>query len=212
MRAKIVLLVGVSSVIPFVVLHPSPVSSQPTDKAAKIDHLALATKYREEQKWQQARNEYNEIIQTDPNVWRHYISRGFIELHLKNYVAALDNAQHASALTNFNGAMGLIALLRARAYEGMHKTDESIKQYLEATQRMPNNMEAQFELGKIFYRQKKYDEAYICLSKAHAQFVDVKKDKRIIQLARESETMLENIREKLSSAKKKNKRKKSDAD
>ncbi len=197
------------------VLLSFPVNGKTEELLSTNDHIDLANKYKEEQKWELARNEYNEIIKADPKAFRHYISRGFIEIQLKNYKAALANAEQASALTTFNGNVGLISLLRARAYAALKNNNDSIKQYLDATARLPNNYEAQFELGKLFYQMKRFDEAYVCLSKAYEKFSSVKKNQRLIEYGVEAQKMLDDIKKrqanlKTNSAKKKNQNKSPD--
>ena len=198
--ASIIFAISLFCVLPVVFAADDKAQEGPLD--VKIDHIKLANKYRSEEKWELARNEYSEIIKADPKVPRHYISRGFIELELKDFTAAIADANKVNAITNFNGYLGLASFLRARAYLGLKNMNESIKQYLDATARMPGHADAQFELGKLFYRQKRYDEALVCLNKANEKFARSKTDKRLIGLAGESKKMIDDIENKQKTAQK----------
>ena len=165
---------------------------------AKGVHYARAVKYLQEKKYNLAKNEYSAIIKDEPNNARHYISRGSMELTLKEFAAAAADAERAANLTKFNGYLYSASLLHARASAGMNKPEEAIKWYREANERMPDRSQILLELGKLLYQTKQNDEkrneeAIACLSRARTLLQEGKVTQEKTKLAKEAEQIIEKL-------------------
>ena len=72
----------------------------------------------------------------------------------------------AEKLTTLNGRLFWVAMLKSRAYAGLNDMKNATKFYLEASSRQPERADAPFELGALYFKKHRYDEALQSLNSA----------------------------------------------
>jgi tetratricopeptide (TPR) repeat protein len=190
--------------------HGFAQESQLVDSETIKQHIRAANRFNTEKKYEQAKKEYDFLIASSPKDVEFYISRGYVELSLKQYAAAIADAKRVSALSKFNGHLYSAARLHAKAAAGLNNTNEAIKQYLLASERFSGNADDQFELGKLYLREKRYDEALVCLQKASDKYSLASENERVKKLADESNQLITQTKSKISEMQRKSKSKKVD--
>lgn len=129
-------------------------------------HFALAMDYRKDRKFNLAEQEYSVLLKLDPKNPELNCSRGFMKLEQKKFKSALEDAVSAEKLTTLNGRLFWVAMLKSRAYAGLNDMKNATKFYLEASSRQPERADAPFELGALYFKKHRYDEALQSLNSA----------------------------------------------
>lgn len=162
---------------------------------AKIRHerLELARRYRQDNKYREAKQQYELCIKEDPIDPTLYIQKGYMELELKDYASAAADAERVFGVTSFNGHLRQAELLLAKAKVGMKQIDEAIKHYRNACNRLPEDPETNFELGKLLVQNKQYDEALEHLKDAQKSLKRPHTNPRLLRKLPEIDSLIEGI-------------------
>lgn len=180
---------------------PCSAAEEPTnsvDAAVIKEHIRAASRFSNQKKYEKAKKEYDFLIGNNPKDVELYISRGYVELSLKQFDAAIADAERVSALSKFRGHLYSAAKLHAKAAEGLNDSDAAIKQYLLASQRFSGNPDDQVELGKLYLQRKSYDEALVCLTKARDKYLLSKDNERVRKLAEDCQKLISRAQAKIA--------------
>lgn len=167
-------------------------------------HYYQAEKYREEKKFDKAKAEYSILIESTPGNIGYRISRGQIELQLKDYNAAIADAEKIMALSDAPYMRFLASEIRAKAYAGLDRSSEAIEEYKLALKINPTEPDAQLHLGKLLFQAKRYDEAIAPLQIARSQFQQMRRIKAPGS-ANEANLLIEKIEKMQAKARQRNK-------
>lgn len=173
---QVALILACASVqVPAIAGYPS--SQLKVFSKEKNPHFYLAQKYSDEKKYDKAKTEYSILIAADPTNVIYLISRGQVEISLKDFNGALADGEKILTLTTDPFKRYLASELKAQAYAGLNRTSDAIAEYTEALKNNSTRPEAQYDLGKLLYKSKRYDESLTRLKLALSQFERMPKNR-----------------------------------
>lgn len=140
----------------------------------KKPHFYLARKYSEEKKYDLAKAEYSILIEAEPSKLSYRLYRGQLELLLKDYKGALQDAEKILSLTDSSLEKEEAHMLKAQAYAGMNKTEKAIDEFTKVMKTDSQDPKVQFEFGKTLFKSKKYDKALAHLTLARSMYQSMK--------------------------------------
>ena len=116
-----------------------------------------------ENKYNQALDDFNKAIELDPNKVKAYNNRGIIFYNQNKYNQALDDYNKALELDSNQVE---IYINRGFLFNNEKKYDQALNDFNKAIQLDPNKVEAYINRGIVFINEKKYDQALNDYNKA----------------------------------------------
>lgn len=147
-----------------------PASQMKIFAKEKNPHYYLAQKYIQEKNYEKARDEFTILIKDAPNDPQYRISRGQVEIRMKDFKGALADAEKVPSLTQNQFLHYLATEVKARALAGLNKTSDAISEFTQALKSQPDQPEAQLDLAKLLFKSKQYDESLARLKLAKSLY------------------------------------------
>jgi serine/threonine protein kinase/Flp pilus assembly protein TadD len=122
----------------------------------KYFHLWLGTIYRSDGKYDKALEEYNKVLELDPNYGEVYNELGYLYADMRNFEKSIEHFKKYVSL-NPGDANPLDSM--AEAYFLMGRLDEAIAKYKEALEVKPDFSGVSLKIGYIYALKEDYPEA-----------------------------------------------------